>query len=158
VVEEPGTRACSSDGNREVSRSAATLFGLTVRGGKARSHSRRCTNWSSQTLPVVAGKSPNKAGSPVAEAAEPRASPAGGPNHAVGRIMAERIRVLLGQCDIESKYLTMSISTSDPKAGGPRGVAGPLFAEASCEERLLALNAQRHQRHDREDLRHKHLP
>jgi hypothetical protein len=33
VVEEPGTRACSSDGNREVSRSAATLFGLTVGGG-----------------------------------------------------------------------------------------------------------------------------
>ena len=43
MVEEPVTRACSSDGNREVSRSAATLFGLTVGGG-------RCTNWRSQTL------------------------------------------------------------------------------------------------------------
>jgi hypothetical protein len=51
VVEEPGTYARSLYGNREISGSAEGSFGLTVRGGKARSRSRRCTIWRSQTLP-----------------------------------------------------------------------------------------------------------
>jgi hypothetical protein len=38
-------------GNREVSGSAEGSSGLTVRGGKARSRSRRCTIRRSQTLP-----------------------------------------------------------------------------------------------------------
>jgi hypothetical protein len=38
-------------GNREVSGAAEGSAGLTVRGGKARSRSRRCTIWRSQTLP-----------------------------------------------------------------------------------------------------------
>jgi hypothetical protein len=51
VVREPGMYARSLYGNREVSRSAEGSIELTVRGGKARSHSRRCTIWRSQTLP-----------------------------------------------------------------------------------------------------------
>ena len=43
--------ARSMYGNREVSGSAEGSIGLTVRGGKARSRSRRCTIWRSQTLP-----------------------------------------------------------------------------------------------------------
>ncbi len=39
------------DGNREVSGSAESPSGLTVRGGKARSRSRRCTIRRSHTLP-----------------------------------------------------------------------------------------------------------
>jgi hypothetical protein len=50
-VEEPGTHACSMYGNREVSGSAEGPAGLSVRGGKARSRSRRCTVRRSQTLP-----------------------------------------------------------------------------------------------------------
>jgi hypothetical protein len=38
-------------GNREVSGSAEGPTGPTVRGGKVRSRSRRCTIWRSQTLP-----------------------------------------------------------------------------------------------------------
>jgi hypothetical protein len=51
VVEEPGTYARSMYGNREVSGSAESPSGLTVRGGKARSRSRRCTIRRSHTLP-----------------------------------------------------------------------------------------------------------
>jgi hypothetical protein len=51
VVEEPGTHARSMYGNREVSGSAEGSSWLTVRGGKARSRSRRCTIRRSQTLP-----------------------------------------------------------------------------------------------------------
>ena len=50
VVGEPGMHARSMYGNREVSRSTEGSSGLTVRGGKARSRSRRCTIWRSQTL------------------------------------------------------------------------------------------------------------
>jgi len=51
VVREPGMHARSLYGNREVSGSAEGSIELTVRGGKARSRSRRCTIWRSQTLP-----------------------------------------------------------------------------------------------------------
>ena len=51
VVGEPGMHARSMRGNREISRSAEGSIGLTVRDGKARSRSRRCTIWRSQTLP-----------------------------------------------------------------------------------------------------------
>ena len=51
VVEEPGMHARSVYGNREVSGSAEGPIGPTVRGGKVRSRSRRCTIWRSQTLP-----------------------------------------------------------------------------------------------------------
>ena len=51
VVRDPGMCRRSLYGNREVSGSAEGSTVLTVRGGKARSRSHRCTVRRSQTLP-----------------------------------------------------------------------------------------------------------